>query len=144
MYELQYEKPPPLVPRRLRYEIPERTGPRGEEWIALDEEAVRDAAEQARAAGVDAVAISFLHAYANPAHERRAAAIVREVVGDDVYITCSSEILAEIREYERTSTAVVNAYVGPVVAALHPLARVEPGRGRDLGAARRSCSRAAA
>ncbi len=115
MYELQYEKPPPLVPRRLRYEIPERTGPRGEEWAELDEQAVRDAAERARAAGVASVAISFLHAYANPAHERRAAEIVREVVGDDVYITCSSEILAEIREYERTSTAVVNAYVGPVV-----------------------------
>ena len=73
------------------------------------------AAEQARAEDVDAIAISFLHAYANPAHERRAAEIVREVVGDDVHITCSSEILAEIREYERTSTAVVNAYVGPVV-----------------------------
>ena len=115
MYELQYEKPPPLVPRRLRYEIPERTGPRGEEWIELDEQAVREAAERARADGVTSVAISFLHAYANPAHERRAAEIVREVVGDDVYITCSSEILAEIREYERTSTAVVNAYVGPVV-----------------------------
>ena len=84
-------------------------------WAELDEEAVRAAAEQARAEGVDAIAISFLHAYANPTHERRAAEIVREVVGDDVYITCSSEILAEIREYERTSTAVVNAYVGPVV-----------------------------
>jgi len=115
MYELQYEKPRPLVPRRLRYEIPERSGPRGEEWAALDEGAVRRAAERARDEGVAAVAISFLHAYANPAHERRAAEIVREVVGHDVYITCSSEILAEIREYERTSTAVVNAYVGPVV-----------------------------
>ena len=115
MYELQYEKPRPLVPRRLRYEIPERTGPRGEEWTALDEAAVREAAERASAEGVAAVAISFLHAYANPAHERRAAEIVREVVGDDVYITCSSDILAEIREYERTSTAVVNAYIGPVV-----------------------------
>jgi N-methylhydantoinase A len=115
MYELQYEKPPPLVPRRLRYEIPERTGPRGEAWAALDEQAVREAAERARAEGAGAVAVSFLHAYANPAHERRAAEIVQEVVGDDVYITCSSEILAEIREYERTSTAVVNAYVGPVV-----------------------------
>jgi N-methylhydantoinase A len=115
MYELQYEKPRPLVPRRLRYEIPERTGPRGEEWAELNEQAVREAAERARAEGVAAVAISFLHAYANPAHERRAAEIVREVVGDDVYITCSSDILAEIREYERTSTAVVNAYVGPVV-----------------------------
>jgi N-methylhydantoinase A len=115
MYQLQYDKPRPLVPRRLRYETPERTGPRGEEWAELDEQAVRAAAERARAEGVGAVAISFLHAYANPAHERRAAEIVREVVGDDVYITCSSEILAEIREYERTSTAVVNAYVGPVV-----------------------------
>lgn len=115
MYELQYEQPRPLVPRRLRYEIPERSGPRGEVWVELDEQAVRAAAEQARAGGVAAVAISFLHAYANPAHERRAAEIVREVVGDDIHITCSSEILAEIREYERTSTAVVNAYVGPVV-----------------------------
>jgi N-methylhydantoinase A len=115
MYDLQYEKPPPLVPRRLRYEIPERIGPRGEVWAELDEGAVRDAAERARAEGVEAVAISFLHAYAHPAHERRAAAIVREVVGEHVYVTCSTEILAEIREYERTSTAVVNAYVGPVV-----------------------------
>jgi N-methylhydantoinase A len=115
MYELQYEKPPPLVPRRLRYEIPERMGPRGEVWAELDEHAVREAAERALAEGAEAVAISFLHAYANPAHERRAAEIVQEVVGDDVYITCSSEILAEIREYERTSTAVVNSYVGPVV-----------------------------
>ena len=115
MYELQYEQPPPLVPRRLRWEIPERTGPRGEVWAELDEQAVREAAERARDEGVDAVAISFLHAYANPAHERRAAELVRELLGDGVYITCSSEILAEIREYERTSTAVVNAYVGPVV-----------------------------
>jgi N-methylhydantoinase A len=115
MYELQYEKPRPLVPRRLRYEIPERSGPRGEEWAELDEQAVREAAERARAEGVVTVAISFLHAYANPTHERRAAELVREVVGDDVYITCSSEILSEIREYERTSTAVVNAYIGPVV-----------------------------
>ena len=84
MYELQYEKPPPLVPRRLRYEIPERMGPRGQVWIELDEQAVSEAAEQARAAGVASVAISFLHAYANPAHERRAAEIVREIVGDDV------------------------------------------------------------
>ncbi len=115
MYDLQYEKPQPLVPRRLRYEIPERIGPRGEVWSELDEEAVQTAAEQARAAGVEAVAISFLHAYANPAHERRAGELVKRVLGDAVYVTCSSDVLAEIREYERTSTAVVNAYVGPVV-----------------------------
>ena len=97
----------------------------------------------ARAEGVTAVAISFLHSYANPAHERRAAEIVREVVGEDVYVTCSSEILAEIREYERTSTAVVNAYVGPGVG--HYLRSLEsslaePGSPRRS----RSCSRAAA
>ena len=109
MYDLQYEKPRPLVPRGLRYEIPEWIGPRGEEWAELDEQAVRSAAERAGADGVAAVAISFLHSYANPGHERRAAEFVREVVGDDVYMTCSSEILPEIREYERTSTAVVNA-----------------------------------
>jgi N-methylhydantoinase A len=115
MYDLQYEKPRPLVPRRLRFEVPERLGPRGEVWLELDEDAVRAAATAARAAGVAGVAISFLHSYANPAHEQRAAELVREVVGDDVYITCSSDILPEIREYERTSTTVVNAYVGPVV-----------------------------
>jgi N-methylhydantoinase A len=115
MYDLQYEKPAPLVPRRRRYEIPERIGPRGEVWAELDEDAVRSAAEQAKADGVEAIAIAFLHAYANPAHERRAAEIVREIVGDGAYVTCSSDVLAEIREYERTSTTVVNAYVGPVV-----------------------------
>ena len=135
IYDLQYEKPPPLVPRRRRYEIPERIGPRGEDWAALDEGAVRAAAEQARAEGVEAVAICFLHAYANPAHERRAAAIVREVVGDDVYVTRSSDILPEIREYERTSTAVVNAYVGPVVERYLGSLEATPGRSRDLGAA---------
>jgi N-methylhydantoinase A len=116
MYELQYDKPAPLVPRRLRFEVPERIGPRGEVWEQLDEGAVRAAAAAARDAGVEAVAICFLHSYANAAHELRAAELVREVCGDEVYVTCSAEILPEIREYERTSTTVVNAYVGPVVA----------------------------
>jgi N-methylhydantoinase A len=115
MYDQQYDKPRPLVPRRLRFEVPERIGPRGEVWLELDEDAVRAAATAARDAGVAGVAISFLHSYANPAHEQRAAEVVHQVVGDEVYITCSSDILPEIREYERTSTAVVNAYVGPVV-----------------------------
>src|SRR5262249_50390844 len=65
---------------------------------------------------VEAVAISFLHSYANAQHEHDAAALVREVVGDHVYITCSADILPEIREYERTSTTAVNAYVGPAVS----------------------------
>jgi N-methylhydantoinase A len=115
MYDLQYELPTPLVPRRFRYEVPERVGPRGEVWTELDEEAVHEAALQIEAHGIRAIAISFLHSYANPAHELRAERIVRGVVGDDAYVTCSSQILPEVREYERTSTAVVNAYVGPVV-----------------------------
>jgi len=115
LYDLQYDKPPPLVPRQHRLEISERMGPDGTVRVPLDEADVRDAAQRFRAAGIESVAISYLHAYANPAHEIRTEAILREALGDGVYITRGSEILPEIREYERTSTAVVNAYVGPVI-----------------------------
>jgi N-methylhydantoinase A len=115
LYDLQYKKPPPLVPRRLRLEINERLGARGVELEALDEESVRRATRILRDAGVEAVAISLLHSYANPLHERRVAELVQEALPESVYVTCSTEILPEIREYERTSTAVVNAYVGPTV-----------------------------
>ena len=115
LYDLQYGKPPPLVPRRRRLEIDERMGPRGDVWRRSTRHRVLAAAEALRRDDVDAIAISLLHSYANPEHERRAAEIVREVVGDDVYVTCSADVLPEIREYERTSTAVVNAYVGPAV-----------------------------
>jgi N-methylhydantoinase A len=115
LYDLQYNKPPPLVPRRLRLEINERIGARGIVLEALDEESVHRAIEVLRAADVEAVAISLLHAYANDSHERRVAELVRAGLPSSVYVTYSTEILPEIREYERTSTAVVNAYVGPVV-----------------------------
>jgi N-methylhydantoinase A len=115
LYDIQYEVQPPLVPRRLRYEIHERLGPRGERWVELDEESARDAARQIRDQDVESVAIALLHAYADDEHERRVEAIVREIVGEGVYVTRSSEILPEIREYERTSTTVVNAYVGPAI-----------------------------
>ena len=64
---------------------------------------------------VAAIAIAYLHAYANPIHEHRTAEIVRSILGPDVFITCSSDILPEIREYERTSTTVINAYLGPIL-----------------------------
>ena len=115
MYDLQYDKPPPLVPRRRRYEIAERVGPRGDVWRELDPASVAAVAEAVKRDGVDSVAIALLHSYANPEHEQRAAELVRDVLGDEVYVTCSADILPEIREYERTSTAVVNAYVGPAV-----------------------------
>jgi N-methylhydantoinase A len=116
MYDLQYEKPPPLVPRRRRYEIAERMGPRGDVWRDLDQGSVATVADAIHGDEVDAVAIALLHSYANGDHEHQAEELLREVLGDDVYVTCSADILPEIREYERTSTAVVNAYVGPAVS----------------------------
>jgi N-methylhydantoinase A len=115
LYDLQYRKPPPLVPRRLRLEVDERMGPRGAVWAPLDEGSVVAAAKALNDAGVQSIAISLLHSYADPTHERRVAEIVRNHVRPDVYVTCSADVLPEIREYERTSTAVVSAYVGPVV-----------------------------
>ena len=81
----------------------------------LDEEGVRAVARLIRADGAEAVAVSFIHAYANPAHEALARRILADELGDGVYLCCSHEVLPEIREYERTSTVVVNAYLGPVV-----------------------------
>ena len=115
LYDLQYRKPPPLVPRRYRVEVDERMGPRGAVWHPLDEASVVAAADLLRQAGVTAVAIALLHSYADPTHEHRVAEILRERLPSGTYITCSADILPEIREYERTSTAVVNAYVGPIV-----------------------------
>ncbi len=74
---------------------------------------VKGVAVKIRDAGIEAVAICLLHSYINPDHERRVAEIIRGVLGSKVYVTCSYEILHEIREYERTSTTVVNAYLWP-------------------------------
>ena len=116
MYTLNWIKPPPIVPRRRRLEVRERIGPHGEVRVPLDEADVAGACERLAGEGVAAVAISYLHAYANPDHERRTADIAREILGSGVFITCSSDILPEIREYERTSTTVINACLGPVMA----------------------------
>lgn len=116
MYDLQYEKPPPLVPRRRRYEIEERMSPRGEVRVELDHASVAAAAEAARRDEAESVVIALLNSYANDEHEREAARVLRNVLDDEVFVTCSADILPEIREYERTSTAVVNGYVGPAVS----------------------------
>ena len=114
LYEPLYERPPPLVPRQLRFEIDERTGPRGEVLRALDEADVRTAAEHIRAAGIEAVAVCYLHSYANPVHERRTGEILREML-PDTFVSLSVDVLPQKLEYERTSTTVINAYVGPPV-----------------------------
>lgn len=115
LYDLQYRKPPPLVPRRLRLEVDERLGARGVVLKNLDESSVNAAISVLRDERVEAVAVALIHSYADPRHERRVAALIRAALPPDVYVTCSTDILPEIREYERTSTAVVNAYVGPTV-----------------------------
>ncbi len=115
LYDLAWEKPPPLVERHLRLEVAERVNARGEIEIPLDLAELEDVVEQLIGAGVEAIAVTLLHAYANPAHERLIkAAVARRAPR----LTCciSAEILPEIKEYERTSTTVINAYVRPIVA----------------------------
>jgi N-methylhydantoinase A len=114
LYDLFYSPPAPLVERRLRLEVDERMGPRGEVVKPLDEASVRVTLERIRSEGAEAVAICLLHSYVNPAHERRVGKIVRDTL-PDVFLALSVDVLPEIREYERTSTTVINAYVGPVV-----------------------------
>jgi N-methylhydantoinase A len=104
-----------LIPRELRLEVPERMTAAGEVFRQLDEDAVRAAVTALAKAGAEALVIHFLHAYANPAHELRAAAIARELWPNQ-YITIGHEILREVREFERGSTAAVNAYIQPLMA----------------------------
>jgi len=115
MYNLMYEKPRPFVPRRFRFEVPERVTHRGEILTPLDEEAVRRVAERCRGAGVEAIAVCFLNAYANPDHEARAREII-ERVHPDAAVTASYEITQQWREYERTNTTALNAFVKPATA----------------------------
>jgi N-methylhydantoinase A len=110
LYDLLIEKPAPLVPRSRIREVSERTAFDGEVLVPLDEAGLRRTVQALRRDGVESIAICFLHSYANPAHERRAAEIVREEA-PHVAVSLSSEISPVIREYERTSTTVVNAYV---------------------------------
>ncbi|MEN3286748.1 MAG: N-methylhydantoinase [Bradyrhizobium sp.] len=113
-YDLSIDKPKPLVPRALRFTVPERIDSHGAVRLPLDEAAVRALVPQLRAANVEAVAFAFLHSYANPDHERRAGAILQTEM-PELSITLSSAVCPEIREYERTSTAVANAYVQPLI-----------------------------
>ena len=115
LYNINYEKPATLVPRRWRFEARERMGPHGRVLKPLDVPALRGTLGHIAAARPEALAVCFLHAYANPEHERIACEIAREHLGPSVYVTASHQLLPEIREYERTSTTVVNAYVAPVV-----------------------------
>jgi len=115
MYDLFIDPPPPLVPRHLRREVPERLLADGSILKTLDEAAARRALAELAREGVEALAICLLHAYVNPAHERRLSEIAREV-SPGLSVSCSSEVVPEIREYERASTTCANVYVAPLMA----------------------------
>ncbi|MFP8951468.1 hydantoinase/oxoprolinase family protein [Natrialbaceae archaeon A-arb3/5] len=112
LYDLDAEKPKPIVPRDRRFEVDERTTADGVEQ-AVDPDEVRDLAATIRERGVEAVAVCLLHAYADPSNERTVAATLREEL--DVPVSASNEVLAEFREFERTSTTAVDAYVRPAI-----------------------------
>ncbi len=114
LYDLQVDKPVPLVPRDLRLEVKERTTYDGRSESSLNREAVIQASRTLKAQGVKSVAICFLYSYLNPSHEKLAQEILKEEI-PDVYICSSHEVLPQFREYERLSTVVINAYLGPVI-----------------------------
>jgi len=114
-YDIFIDKPTPLVPRHRRFTVPERVDVRGRVLLDLDEDAVKALLPKLDRAGVESIAIGFLHGYANPAHEQRAREII-EAALPDVSITLSSEVCPEIREFERLTTATANAYVRPLIA----------------------------
>jgi len=116
MYDLFWRKPPPLVERRLRFEVTERMAADGAVVEPLDEAEVRTVAAHLRELGIDSVAVCFLHSYLYPEHEERAGAILGEEL-PEATISLSSEILREQREYERSATTVVNAYVRPLMSS---------------------------
>ena len=114
LYSVFYEPPTPLVERRLRLEVGERVDSGGAVIEPLNDEDVEAALDRIEQEGAESVAVCFLHSYRNGAHERRVGAAIRERL-PDVYVSLSVDVLPEIREYERTSTTVVNSYLGPIV-----------------------------
>jgi len=114
-YNLFFERPVPLVPRSLRREVTERMTARGEIHAPLNRAEAAAIVTELKNSGVQSIAVCLLHSYANPAHEEALGEIIASLY-PDAYLTLSHRILREYREYERTSTTAVNAYVGPVVA----------------------------
>ncbi|MEY2435072.1 MAG: N-methylhydantoinase [Acidimicrobiaceae bacterium] len=115
IWDAALPSPDPIARRRVRLSVPERLDSEGNVLVPLDEDAVRAAVQRLRAFGVTSVAIAFLHSFVNPAHELRAGEIVAEEYPDVEMVSLSHQILPRAPEFERTSTTVINAYVGPVI-----------------------------
>ena len=121
-YDLMIDRSVPLVPRTLRFTVEERLSADGDVLVPLDESALQDLTQKLRDENVKAVAVGFLHAYAHDGHERRVREFLRSALPKDVTICISGEVAPEIREFERFSTVVANAYVRPLMAGyLHRL-----------------------
>ena len=129
LYDLTWEKPEPIVPRERRVEVTERMGPDGGVRIPLDMDTAHAAIAKMKEKGIESLAVCFLHSYANDDHER----VIGELAnGQFPYVSLSCEVLPELREYERTASTVVDAYVKPVVANyLHKLRASLDGSGID-------------
>ncbi|BDG59538.1 hydantoinase/oxoprolinase family protein [Caldinitratiruptor microaerophilus] len=115
LYDLFADKPPAIVPRYLREEVAERLRSDGTVLVPLDPDEVEAAVESLARRGIEALAICFLHAYRNPEHEARARDVA-EGTAPHLYVSASHEVAPEFREYERFSTTVINAYLGPVMS----------------------------
>ena len=113
-YDLGLTKPAPLVPRHLRFPVSERLAADGSELLPLDLAAIEQVAEELKRQKIDSIAVCFLHSFINPEHEERAAQALRKHL-PDIYISLSSRVAPEIREYERFSTTIANAYIQPLM-----------------------------
>lgn len=114
-FDLYYRRDEPLVPRDLRFEVPERIDAQGEVITPLDTDALKTLADKLAGLGIEAVAVFFMNSYLDPRHEEDAARVLKHHL-PDAYITCSTELSKEWYEYERTSTVCANAFVGPQVS----------------------------
>jgi N-methylhydantoinase A len=110
LYDLNLDLPKPLVPRHLRFDVPERVAADGSVLQALDERFIRRLVRELRDKGIKAIGICYLNSFRNPSHEKRTAEIIAEVA-PEMRVSLSSEVVAEIREFQRTSTTLVNVYV---------------------------------
>ena len=114
-FDLHYQRDEPLIPRELRFEVPERMGSKGEVVAPLDLPSLEKLAGEIRKLGIESVAVFFMNSYINPDHEEAAAKSLTELL-PDVYVTFSTDLTREWYEYERCSTVAANAYVGPQVS----------------------------
>lgn len=115
LFNVRYKKPAPFVERYLRQEVEERLNPKGEIVVPLDQDRIKELVAYFKKEQVEALAVSYLHAYKNPEHEQQTVQLIKEL-WPEISVTASHEVTKEWREYERTNTAVLNSYVKPIAS----------------------------